>query len=303
MDNEGVVLAIDIGGTKTGLGIFKPGTGLLADADIPTLPRNGCEDLMKRAHVRAAALLEQCGESHVRGVGMLSPGPLDLTTGSIVHAPTMGWRDTPLVKITEDVFQKPVVLQHDTSGAALGEYSYGCGEPKPKCLVYITVSTGVGSGIVIDGKIYNGAFDAAGEVGHLRIEPNGADCPCGGKGCLETIASGGGISRLANEITGRRLSAKQVFELADEGEPSCTQIVAMAGRALGFGVSTLIQLFDPEVIILGGSVTNGYDQLEPHIYEVLRERVQNYSSRKNVVRKTTLPIGHNSLLGAAALIT
>jgi glucokinase len=307
LKKDKTIISIDIGGTKTGLGVFEPGAGILAEANIPTLPEAGCEALIKRVYERSVELLGQCGAGEIAGVGMLSPGPLDLTAGSIVHAPTMGWKDVPLVEITRNIFQKPVVLQGDTAGAAFGEYMHGCGGEtcvsgaRPKSLFYITVSTGVGCGIVIDGKIYNGSYDAAGELGHLRVEEDGVECPCGGRGCLESVASGLGVARLALEMTGRPLDAKKVFESADAGDPVCASIIAKAGRALGIGISTLIQLFDPQVVILGSSVSNGFDRLKPHIDAILADRVQNFTKRKNIVRKTNLPLGHNALLGAAAL--
>ena len=303
MSIENVVISIDIGGTKTGIGIFMPGKGLLGDLVLPTQPEAGCKALIERIYGNAHALLDELGISfeRVMGIGMLSPGPLDLVNGTIVHAPMLGWREIPLVKIAQDIFKLPVSLQGDTAGSALGEYAYGCGGEKPNSLIYITVSTGVGSGIILDGKIYNGAFDAAGELGHLKISDGGADCPCGGRGCLETVASGTGIARLALERTGRALSAKDVFELAKVGETAFAEyagIIKDAGSALGIGVATLIQLFDPNIVILGGSVSNNYCMLEPHIINVLSQRVQNYASRKTAVRKTALPNGHNALLGA-----
>jgi len=293
-------LAIDIGGTETGFGLFKPGFGLLKVDKIPTQPDDGCTALIRRVYVNSLELLKQSdiGYERIAGVGMLSPGPLNLSSGSIVHAPMLGWRDIPLVKTAENVFQRPATLQVDTSGAAIGEYMFGCGETKPKVLIYITVSTGIGCGILIGGRIYNGANDAAGELGHLKINDNGIVCECGGIGCLETMASGTGIANLAISQIGKTLLAKEVFALASDGDFECTQIIKQAGTVLGTGIATILQLFDPSIVILGGSVSQNFHQLEPFINDVLSYKVQNFSQRKVIIRKTELPNGHNTLLGA-----
>jgi len=319
------IIAIDIGGTKTGIGIVAPVcelatntatpahasisvhtqtsttiSKLVASTSIPTQPEQGCESLVRRVYDASQLILEQCGISynHVIGVGAVSPGPLDLNAGKVIHIPTMGWRDVPIAKIIEDVFARPVALQGDTAGAALGEYAFGCDDTKPKCLVYITVSTGVGCGIIIDGNVYNGAYDMAGELGHYKIFGNESSCPCGGTGCLETIASGTGISRLATELIGEHYTAKEVFQRARAGDTACNNIVEKAGNALGVGIAALMQLLDPQVVILGGSVANNFAQLEPHITQTLGQLVQNYHLRKTIIRNTLLPNGHNALLGA-----
>ena len=295
-----VAIAIDIGGTKTGLAVFSSETGLLANTTIATQPEKGCEMLIAHLYERSLTLLESCNLSpgRVTGIGIVSPGPLDFTNGKIIHAPMLGWKNTPLVRIAGDIFRKEVALQGDTAGAALGEYIYGCGGSRPDSLIYITVSTGVSCGIVIDGNIYNGAFGAAGELGHLKIATSDVKCPCGGSGCLETIASGTGIARIAKELTGEDISAKKVFELAACGEPVFVNIVEQAGHALGVGVATLMQLLDPEVIIFGGSVSKDFEQMRPYIEKVLAMQVQNFAGRKTVIRKSALPNGFNTLLGA-----
>ncbi|MCQ2449353.1 MAG: ROK family protein, partial [Clostridia bacterium] len=176
-------LGIDIGGTKTAVGVFDPDCTLIAETAFPTNPQSGCADLVHRIGVTYRKLLQENGlaEEQVTAAGVACPGPLDLASGMIVHIPTMGFRNEPIRQMLQTELEKPIHLENDANCAALAEAVKGAGK-NGNSVVYITVSTGVGCGIVLNGKILDGAAFCAGEIGHLVVEPDGRPCPCGKNG-------------------------------------------------------------------------------------------------------------------------
>jgi glucokinase len=203
-------------------------------------------------------------------VGIATPGWVDLEEGVVPAAPQLqGWRNVPIVRLLGERFGVPVVLENDASAAALGENVFGIGRGA-RHMVYITVSTGIGGGIIIGGRLYGGARGAAGEIGHTVIDPAGPVCPCGNAGCLEVLASGTAIARMADAAEAReesptltaikkregRLTARLVAEAASAGDRAAAGIYAEAGRFLGVALANLVNLLSPELIILGGGVMN-----------------------------------------------
>jgi glucokinase len=296
-------IAIDIGGTKTAVGILDEDLNLLCVDNFPTTPDRGCADLVRRAYDFCAELLRGCGKSYRDVVSLcaLTPGPVDPAAGVIRHIPTMGWRDEPILTLLQDRFGCPVVLEHDVGGAALGEWKFGSGAGHGKCLVYITVSTGVGCGIVLDGRIFGGAHDAAGELGHINVVKDGDACQCGGRGCLEAYASGTAIARIASGLEGRAVSAGEVFTMATQGNGRMKTVVAQASRYLGYAISLLYQLFDPSIVILGGSVMKNYDIMKPYMEEAIWSYTQTCKRENINITCTKFPNNENALLGAAYL--
>ena len=261
---EKIIAAVDIGGTKTAVGLFTSDLTPLQKTTFPTEPARGCRDLVVRIRQNCLALLEQGGQSleDVASVGVACPGPLDLKTGRIVHIPTMGFRDEPLRQYLEEAFGKPVALENDTNAAARAESRFGRGKGL-SVVVYITVSTGVGCGIVIEGKILDGSRFAAGELGHLNAVPGGRPCGCGNKGCLEQYASGTAIAAICSECFGRQVSAKEAFALARAGDATALNVIGEAAGHLGRAIAALYQILDPDVVVLGGSVTKDFDVFGP----------------------------------------
>jgi len=292
--------AIDIGGTKTSTAVFDGEKNLLSIQTFSTCGYS-CHDLVLQCREK---LELQCKDinanvNDIQALGVASPGPLDLNSGTVVHIPTLGWRNEPLRAYFEQAFNRRIVVQNDTNAAALGEYVFGGGKGYP-VIVYITVSTGIGCGIVIDGEIFRGAADAAGELGHTKMVKDGRACGCGGRGCLEAYASGTSISTIASEIIGKKIHAKEVFQMAREGHPEMTAVVLNAGEMLGAAISYLYQIVDPSVVIIGGSVTNDFDVLGPLILSAAEKNVQPHPLRTIRIIKSELK-GHQVLMGAVCL--
>lgn len=270
-----LIAAVDIGGTKVSAAVLDEGFNILGTETFATAEAESCAAAARRCH---AVILKLCkalgaGGEQLTAVGVASPGPLDLKTGTVVHIPTLGWRNEPIKAYFEKEFGRAVSLQNDTNAAALAEYVFGAGKGC-ESVAYITVSTGVGCGLVIDGRIYDGAGSAAGEIGHINLVKGGRACGCGGKGCLEAYASGRSIAEIASEKLGRSVTTKEAFELFCKGDKRAGEIIAFAGDALGYAIALLWQLVDPSVVVLGGSVMKDYRLIGPYI----RDAAARYAS-------------------------
>ncbi len=259
-------LAADIGGTKLAAAAFD-GNSLLAREQIETHPERGAEDVLERL----ARLMERTAKQAAvepLGAGVACPGPLSSRRGVVENAPLLGWRDVPVVRWLTRRLGMPVVLENDANAAALGELRAGAGTGC-ESLAYITVSTGVGCGIVLGGRVLRGFHESAGELGHLVIEPDGLPCACGRRGCLEMYASGTAITRRAKELCVQRgedpesMDARLASARAREGDAGCRALFEAAGTALGRGVAMLRQLLDVERIVVGGSVSASFDLMRP----------------------------------------
>ena len=294
------VLGIDIGGTKTSAGIFDSNINAVGETTFPTMPQDGAENLLDRIYEGSGEILKSAGMSwdDVSAVGIASPGPLDIPNGKVVSAPTMGWYDVPITALAERRFGKKVLLENDTNAAAIWEYQSRGGTFNP--LAYITVSTGIGCGIVIDGKVLSGRYSAAGEIGHVNVAKDGRPCGCGNRGCLELYASGTSIGALYSEAVQNTVSAMEVFKLARAGDEKAVEIVKHAGGHLGYAVSLLCQIIDPSVIVFGGSVTKDFDMLYPVINETANRLTEPYPGREIRIEKSEFD-GKQVILGAAGL--
>ena len=259
-------LAADIGGSKLSAAAFD-GNRILARGQIPSRPEKGVEDVVERL----ARLLEQTAdEARItpRGLGIACPGPLSATRGVVELAPMLGWRDVPITRLLSDRLTIPAVLENDANAAALGEQRLGAGKGCAS-VAYITVSTGVGCGIVLDGKIWRGKHESAGELGHLVVDPEGLACTCGRRGCLEMYASGTAIGREAKRVAEARgqdasvMNAKTAADLADAGDEEYRAIYEKAGAVLGRGIAALQQLMDIDRFLIGGSVSASLNLLTP----------------------------------------
>jgi glucokinase len=291
--------AIDIGGTKTSVGLFDEKLNLLKKDSFTTNSQDGCTALIKQANDVLHFLCDQADVPYnlIKSVGIASPGPIDLKTGTVLHIPTMGWQNEPILDISLRVFQKKVFLQNDTNAAALGEYVFGQGIGHD-CVVYITISTGISCGIVINGEIYNGSHSAAGEIGHINLIRNARQCGCGNKGCLEAYASGKSIATIACEKTGCNITTKKVFDEARAGNKCLIDIISFAGESVGYAVSLIYQILDPAIVIIGGSVTKDFDILYPIIKDAVELLVEPCAGRKINIVKSGFD-GEQILLGMA----
>jgi glucokinase len=211
---------------------------------------------LKSVMVTARAVAADAGlePRDLAGIGLAVPGAVDVARGVLRHAPNLpGWLDVPVASLAADVLDAPVAVEHDVRMAALGEARLGAGRGVAT-FVCVTVGTGIGAAVVLDGRLYRGASDAAGEIGHVRVVTAGEVCGCGRRGCLETVASGRAIADRAGRLTGHPTTARDVFAAAAAGDAACTRVEDEAAAALGDGLTILVNVLNPEVIAIGGGV-------------------------------------------------
>jgi len=269
--------AIDLGGTKL--------RALVADleGDVRSEVIRSSEADKGPDHVIARmieTLEEAAAEASVAvaqlsAVGVASPGALDLVRGLVFEAPQLaGWNGVPLVEMMSERLGLPVILENDANAASLGENRFGAGRGT-RFMIYLTISTGVGGGIIIDGKVYHGISGSAGELGHMVVWFNGPRCLCGERGCLEAIASGTGLAWRAQELVGAgeapglerikrergELDADEIADAARSGDGDAGRLFDEAGLYLGVALANYINIFNPEMIVLGGGVVTGAGDL------------------------------------------
>lgn len=272
------MLAVDIGGTKILTALVSPSGQVRARHRVET-PGRGVDPVIETVVRSARAVMADGGVSaqDVAGVGVGAPGPLDPETGVVFEPPNMeGWYNVPLAALLHERFGLPVFVENDANAAALGEWWVGAGRGVHD-LIYLTVSTGIGGGIIIADALVRGVSGTAGEVGHMTIDVDGPPCLCGrSTGCLEVLASGTAIARMAREAVAagrptalRRtaggdvasLGARHVAEAARAGDSLAVEIFERAATSLGVGVANLLNLFNPRRIIIGGGVSKAGDLL------------------------------------------
>ncbi|MBO5783594.1 MAG: ROK family protein [Clostridia bacterium] len=286
----GYGLGIDIGGTKTAVGLSDGSAIPCKIITFPTKPERGAEDLVRRIAEQAQALMQEYGVARIDFAGLACPGPLDVKRGKIVHIATMGFVDVPIRQMLEQALGVAVYLENDASCAALAEYAIGVAKGADP-LVYVTVSTGIGCGIVAGGRILSGAHSSAGEIGHVTVEANGRPCPCGKRGCLELYASGTAIGNDAG------MDAKSAFDLARSGDAAMVDLVTRAADRLGLGLSTVYHLIDPQAVVLGGSVTRSYDVFAAPLADALAKYTQPIEGREVKVHISEFD-GDQGVIGA-----
>ena len=282
---DGKIIGVDLGGTKV-RAVLSDGSGnLLARATTRTEAAMGLDHVINNIEKVISAVMEQADYGHLVGMGIGAPGPLNPYTGIVYSPPNLpGWTNVPLRDILEKRLGLPVFLGNDANLAALGEYTFGAGQDY-RYLVYMTVSTGVGGGIIEDGRILMGVHGAAGELGHMTIDCNGPRCNCGNIGCLEILTCGPAIRRQAIEMieNGRACSLSEkvngqlqdittemVAEAAQEGDEAAKDLLYRVGFYLGVGVTNILHLYNPEIVVVGGGVS----QIGDMIFEPLRKTVQ-----------------------------
>jgi glucokinase len=221
-------------------------------------------------------------KEEILGIGIVSPGSVDSKNGKLLEASNLpGFKDTPVSKIMEEEFNIKTFFDNDANAAALGELWFGAGKDCDN-FVYITVSTGIGGGIVINRNIYSGNTNNAGEIGHTTVEPNGPKCNCGNRGCLEVMASGTAIARIAKERlkTGEKsilsqyevITSKEVFEAAAAKDRLAEGVIDYCMEYLGIGVANIVNTLDPEKIIIGGGVSKVGAVVFDWVRKVIDER-------------------------------
>jgi len=302
---------IDIGGTKIALALATPDGPLIEKTRIPTRDADGPRTILERVCAELEAMLERTG-AKLATVGVGCAGPLDRARGLILSPPNLpGWVESPIVALLEERFGVKVVLDNDANAAALGEQRYGAGLGLDQ-LVYITISTGIGGGIIVRGKLVHGVRDGAGEVGHMTVLPDGPGCACGARGCLEALCSGTAIARRARErlaageesylssLEQGELTAQAVVSAARAGDTLAAKVWYDTIRYLSIGVGNLFNALAPEAIIIGGGVSAAGEFLFEPLREQVRARVRMLPPDKINILQASLG-GDSGIHGACIL--
>jgi glucokinase len=310
-----IIAGIDIGGTKIAAAVASPDGRIIAKQTFPTEVEKGPHEILERA-MNIVGELAREAPGDLTAVGVGCAGPLDVVRGLILSPPNLpGWDEFPLVELLKQRFGVPVVLENDANAAALGEQRFGAGRGFEN-LVYITISTGIGGGVIVDGRIVRGVGSGAGEVGHMTILPDGPVCGCGGRGCLETLCSGTAIARRAREAIGQGaqsvlsvyfsngpegITAARVAEAARSGDRFAGEIWSETIKYLALGIGNIIATLAPEAIIFGGGVAMAGEQLLAPLRQRLIEQVKMAPVKD--IRLLQAGLGSESgLYGAIALV-
>jgi glucokinase len=270
---EDQVLALDIGGTKLAAGVVGRGGEVRSFVRTQTKVEEGPEAVVKRLLDlgREALAAAGCTPADMAAAGIGCGGPLDPVTGRIQGPPGLpGWDDVPIVDLVASAYDRPTFLENDATAAVLGEYQYGpWGDVRH--MLYLTVSTGVGGGVILDGRLHRGAAGNGGEFGHVIIDWHGRVCGCGQRGCVEAYASGSSIARRAREAIAAgedssmrglpAVTAETVSTHARQGDALARRVWDETTAALGRALAVMINVIEPELVILGGGVTRAGDAL------------------------------------------
>ena len=303
--------AIDLGGTSLRAAVVDANGGIAGFVTGATEASRGPDAVIDRIvtslHDSLARASVDIAELVAVGIG--APGPLDWQTGVIHEAPNLpGWREVPLVDRVAEAVGLPTFLENDANAAALAERQYGVGQGALNML-YVTVSTGVGGGLILDSQLWHGAYGSAGEFGHMTVDFDGPLCDCGNRGCVEALASGPDIAAWvgqqiaaghASVLHGQAdLTGRDVVEAAQQGDALAVSAVARAGRAVGFGVINVAHLVNLDMVVIGGGIANAGSLL----FDPLRATVRDHllESTAPNLRIEPWSLGENvGLLGAAA---
>ncbi|MEV7990603.1 ROK family protein [Streptomyces sp. NPDC086077] len=309
------VLALDVGGTKLAAGVVRGNGEVRSFVTCPTDIAGGPEASLARLFDLGKHALDQAGvepgdaPARLLGCGIGCGGPLDSARGVVLCPPHLpGWVDVPITRLAESTYGLPAVLDNDGTAGAAGEWRFGAGRGT-RHLAYLTVSTGIGGGFVVDGRTYRGAAGNGGEPGHITVRSEGRPCRgCGRTGCLEAYASGTSLGELAREAVGRGeytslpqdATAADVAREARAGDPLAARLWDEATALLGQGVTSIVNLYEPEVVVLGGGVTRAGEQLLAPVRSAVAGLAMRPAAR--AVRVVPAANGDRAgVLGAAAI--
>lgn len=275
-------LGVDLGGTKILTGVADSKGMILHKIYSATLASRGKKTVINNIINSIQQILKESKISlkSIAALGIGAPGPIISEKGIIVDPPNLpGWKRVPLKKILESKFRIKTILENDANAAALGESVFGAGK-RYLNFIYITISTGIGGGIILDKKIYHGSLGAAGEIGHTTVLPNGPRCGCKNHGCLEALASGLSMARQAG-----LKNAIEVWQSAKNGNQKSRRVIQKAGIYIGIALANAVNLLNPELIIIGGGVSNmGRLLLKPIQQSVKKHALKIASSKLKIVR-------------------
>lgn len=313
--SDGPIVGIDIGGTKLAVGVATRDGRLLAEARQPTGVTDGPDAVIGRVVELARAVIAEAGHGagQVTRIGIGCGGPLDPWRGVVLNAlNNPGWIDIPLTERISEALAMPAYLDNDANAAALGEHRFGAGRGTAN-MVYLTVSTGVGGGVIAGGRLLRGENGNAAELGHLTVDAHGRRCQCGSIGCLEAYASGTNIAVRAREalsasaapsrlrtVPSADLTAAEVSAAAEAGDALAARVWSETTTLLGAGIASMIHAFNPALVVLGGGVTIAGDLLLDPVRRAVAERTMPWLHE--VVRIVPAELGDRAgILGAVAV--
>lgn len=298
-----IAVGIDIGGTKVAYGFVDELGTVLAKGSLKTDLTVAPGEMI----IRIAEAVKQLAEQHklpletMKGIGVGAPGPLDTQSGKLTCPPNLkSWWDFPVVDSLKAQLLLPIKMENDATAAALAEKWLGAAQDSNH-FIFITISTGIGAGIYLHGKLLTGATGNAGDAGHMIVDPAGGICSCGQAGCWEWIASGTAITRQATEILGRDVSSKEAFELAAQGDRQMSELINRVFTYIGMGCVSLINVLDPNKIVIGGGVSQVGEPLFAAVQSYVSKYALNPSGKNTAIVPAKLQ-QDAGLIGAAALI-
>ncbi|TET16916.1 MAG: ROK family protein [Dehalococcoidia bacterium] len=310
------VLAIDLGGTKIIAAIISNQGQVMAREQCLTLADEGPQSVINRilSAIDHLLSLSRIDSSQLNSISIAAAGAINFEKGLVTSSPNLpGWYNIPLRDVVKEKYRVNTFLINDASAAALGEHHFGAGKGINN-FIYLTLGTGIGGGIIINGKLYSGPCGSAGEIGHMTIDVNGPRCSCGNIGCLETLASGtavareavrrirqGEVSSLTEIVEGEieSITAEKVGAAAQDGDSLALEVILKAANYLGVGMVNLVNIFNPEMIIVGGGVAKMGDLLLDPAKQVVRERA--FQLPAQAVSIVPAQLGDDAgVLGAAA---
>lgn len=311
------IVGIDIGGSKVLTGILDREGHIIIRQKEATCSAGRPGEVMEQVARMVELMMDELGvqAKDIIGTGVGVPGPLDYYRGVVLESPNLRWPEYPVGDELSKRLDTKLLLDKDTNVAALGEFYYGLNKGCPN-FIYITVSTGIGGGIIADGKLLHGQNGGAGEWGHMVLEPDGRRCGCGRQGCLEALASGTALAQAVQEMIardqgqsirsvcteGKSITARELGWAARQGNKEAHDLVMQAGRYLGMAIANLVNIFNPERVVIGGGMGLGLqDLLLPCICEYVSAHV--FSLHLRHLQIETTQLGEDIvLLGCAAMV-
>lgn len=312
-------IGIDVGGTNVKIALVDKSGKIIYSNSVPTYAKMGYEYTVNNIKQAIKDLMKETNTTakDIDGIGFDFPGQVDYKTGVVKLAPNIpGWVNVPIAQMIEEEFHIPTRIDNDVRCAALGEMKFGAGQGCEN-FVCITVGTGIGSGLIVNGQLVRGASNAAGEIGHIKLQmKDGLICGCGDTGCLEAYASGPSIVAMAQDYIkggkstkfremaaaeGGEITPYMVAKAAEAGDPVAKRIFAIVGEYIGIGLTSVINLLNPEKVIIGGGVAEAGDLLLDPIRKTIKERAMVVAG--SAVEIVPAQLGNSAgVIGASMLI-
>jgi len=311
------VVGIDLGTLNTIAAVVDLEGKIVERVEHPTNGEKNRDDVIERVKT---AIHEVISASNVNlqkiaGIGLAVPGLVDSKRGTMLITPNFGWKDTPLKEILEEEFHTPIFIDNNVNAMALSEAEFGIGRGV-KNFICVNVGMGIGSGVIINGEIYRGETECTGEIGHTTVDYNSPKCSCGNNGCLEIMAAGPAIARRAVKAIreGRktvitelvkdnlnRITAAIVAQAANQGDKLAREVMEKTGGYLGTGVANIINLFNPQMVVIGGGVSEAGDLILDPLKKTMKKRA--FPVPAKAVKIVTPSLGRDcTVIGAATLV-